>query len=1005
MIGIFGGRRVLVWSLPGVCFLGFMIPLPFQLESLASQLLQWASAWCSCFMLGLTSTFAVTDGYVLKMATGRLEITSDCSGLRMTVAMAALGYVITFLGDGRCRRPQSSDAVWLERSWYLSMMMVLVIPAAVVANAARITTMAFVMQHYQAESFTGWTHDLGDWLVLPVSAAIFLTFKTWTDNAFRVWRTQRCQTSSDGQAFPAWGRWLSSLAPAIRIAAGPAALASLVAVSIGHYESQHDRFITQTMNAACRHEAKGDWSRAASCYCELLSLQPTSDEIRSKHARILCQSARSPEERRQACCQLEAVFERAPFHEAALRTHLDLALKLDREEAALRSAQRLRAMKGQDTATRQMCDEAMMRASSAAAELHAIVVDSFPNLVRSVGPVCQWRDSFLIELAAFCCRHKDSADSQLIEAIGGAITKAAGNIGSAEAHFETWRFQQVFGLRGASPDLALKCINEDCPKAVAHAIYLESAREAVLGNMPADSEQFLLKAIDEIPTDHRSYALLGDVYESQRKWTQCAAAYLRAWRLAGDRPLELGIKLSESLIRVERHSETTNLVTMLADQVEASFIPPSRILRTRLQFVQAELQVFAARQDMNAAKHDEAFQKLNGCHRFAALQRHQTAAAETLASTIETLQAQCLVRSGKHIAAARLFESRAGRADAPADQWTAAARAWRRADDISAAAHCYRNAVFLLGHSSEVWLEYVRFLKVTHGINEAVHEVVSKDNIDNREVTSADRIIAQAWEIVGDSDRAIEHYRSAASRDTRDVAALAIALARHARAEQAVHRIADERWAVSPPLRAHTAAMVGVSATDLSDNSRAAIMRIVEEGVAAASDDEALLLAAAEWSTKCQATSSAMEMLRRAVIVQPRNVVAANNLAMLLAVEGRDFELALEYIDSVLRQTGPVSEFLDTRGWILVQMNRAEEAIPWLIRAVDGAPSTDPVTQLHLATAYLISGERNQAHEHLLLAKTNQIRPEVLNVSEQRAWATLQKEFRQPALTRRDGEA
>ncbi len=153
--------------------------------------------------------------------------------------------------------------------------------------------------------------------------------------------------------------------------------------------------------------------------------------------------------------------------------------------------------------------------------------------------------------------------------------------------------------------------------------------------------------------------------------------------------------------------------------------------------------------------------------------------------------------------------------------------------------------------------------------------------------------------------------------------------------QDAVALVVDEQWTVSTSIRAHTAAMVGVCADDPSAASRETIMQIVEEGVTAAADDVTLLLAAVEWYTKCHASSDAIDLLHRVIKVQPANVVAANNLAMLLADERREFDQALGHIDKVLKRAGPAPEFLDTKGWILVQMNRAPEALPWLTKAAE----------------------------------------------------------------------
>ncbi len=998
MTALLWGRRVLVWSLPGVCFLAFMIPLPFQLEMLANQYLQWASAWCSCFFLGVSSTFAVTDGYTLRMSTGQVGITADCSGLRMTVAIAALVYVITFLNQEPFRRDRRSGMRLLGRASYLSMMMLMVIPAAIVANAARITVMALVMHRYQMESYTAWIHDLGDWLVLPVSAALFIVLRAWLDSVLRMWRAavHIGRSNRDGSNTPR--RWIASISPVWRIAVGPVALAVLAAASFWHYDSQRERIVAKMMIAARSHEERNDWARAAACYRELAYLQSSPEESRYRYACVLRQAAESFDDRKQAFFQLEALLERAPLHLAAMRTHLDMAIELNMAAAALRSAERLYAIDRYDATSLQLCVEAILRFPANSSALPAISTESFAELFEKLGPVTGWRDSLVIEVAGFCCGHPDSADSRLTSAVGSAIQEAASRVGSAKAHFTLWDFERVFGRGAASLEPALLCIDDECPKHVAYKIYLASAEKARLGEKPDDAKQLLKKAIGLSPTDHRGYALLGDVFASQKEWLECTAAYLRAWRLAGDHPLELGVKLAESLIRIERHSVSTNLVKMLAEDVEFADITPSRNLRMRLQLVQARL-------DIHAAKYDEACQKLERCALLATWNRLPSAAPDELLPTIESLQAQCLVRLGKYADAARWFEDRAGQVDSPADQWTAAARAWRTAGNASAAARCYRKAIAALGYSSEVWLEYIHLLKETRGIDVAVSEIALRHGRVQQGPPIADEVLAQAWEIVGDSDRAIQFYRSAATRDVRNVAALAIALARQGEVDRAVELIADEHWSVGIPFRAHTAAMVGVTAANLTTASKATIMRIVEDGTTAASDDVTLLLVAVEWYTKCQATSAAIEMLHRAVTVQPDNVIAANNLAMMLADEGRDCEQALGYIDNVLRQTGPVSEFLDTKGWILVQMNRAEEALVWLTEAAERSTSADPIAQLHLATAYLAIGDRDQAREHLEMARASQIRPELLNSSEQRAWDILQKEFRQQALAQRGNDA
>lgn len=1002
MIGALWGRRLLAWSLPAVCFLGFMIPIPFQMEMLASQVLQWTSAWCSCFLLSLTSTFAATDGYTLRMLTGSVGITADCSGLRMTVAITAMCYGMTFISYGRTigeHRADVANAVRPPRNvpeslpgtvLYLTAMMLLVIPAAIMANAARITAVALVMNHYRLESWTEWAHDLGDWIVLPVAAALFLAFRAWLGQVIHIWQVNSDQRRERRHGAHTRGRWLFRNMPAVRVAVAPVVLVALIGASIRHYHTERKQLAGEIMTAALGHEAVGDWENAATCYRQLMSLQVSADEASYRHACVSGQAAISRAELRQVLLQLEALLNRAPRHVAALRMHLDLALQLDLA-VATRSARQLYEIEPDEAKTLQMCVEAILRFPAESAGLPVFTADSLEELVEKLGPVSQWRDNLVVQLAAFCCQHPDTVDTRLISTVGSAITKSAVNVGSAHAHYQAWHFQRVFSKGTASIELAMIPIDDHCPKHVAFEIYLARAAEATRDENTDEAKTLLQKAVALNPRDYRGYELLGEVYAVEQDWSRSSAALLRAWRLADDRTLNLGIQLAEALIRSERNPPLAPLVRLLAGEVNYGIPTPPKALQLRLRFVQAQL-------DMRANRHEDALQKLKHCLVLASSNPDQSE-THALEPTILKRQAQCLVYLGRYSATAEFFEEQAATAGSSADAWVAAARAWRTAKKSSDAARCYHNAISRLGCYSEVWLEYVELLKETSGIAEAEGEVVFRHRRTQQDSPIEDTILAQAWEIVGQPDRAIPHYRSAAESDAGSVATLAIALARQGETEEAVRLVADNSWAVRMAIRAHTAAMVGVSANDLSQPNSEAITQIVNDGVTANHDDVTLMLAAAEWHTKCKSPSVAIDLLDHAVKVQPANVVAANNLAMLLADERRDFDQALGHIENVLKQAGPAPEFLDTKGWILVQMNRAQEALPWLTRAAERSSLTDSVAQLHLAAAYMAIGDRERAEEHFESARAGRIRPELLNTSEQRAWTTLQQEFMPQVLT------
>ena len=220
-IGLAWGRPMLVWSLPSVVFLAFMIPIPFQLELLGNQFMQGASAWCSCYLLGLTSIFAVTDGSALMMPSGRIGISAACSGLRMTVAIAALGYLLAFVQAGRTKR--------------LVTMALLVVPAAIFSNAVRIAVMAWAMHSYQLPSLASWVHDVGDWLVLPMSAAVLLGTHAMVQHSLFTWRTRLRHVRLNQQRLHI--RLLSPNASValLKTVGAPVALIALGAFTVVHY--------------------------------------------------------------------------------------------------------------------------------------------------------------------------------------------------------------------------------------------------------------------------------------------------------------------------------------------------------------------------------------------------------------------------------------------------------------------------------------------------------------------------------------------------------------------------------------------------------------------------------------------------------------------------------------------------------------------------------------------------------------------------------------------------
>lgn len=89
----------------------------------------------------------------------------------------------------------------------------------------------------------------------------------------------------------------------------------------------------------------------------------------------------------------------------------------------------------------------------------------------------------------------------------------------------------------------------------------------------------------------------------------------------------------------------------------------------------------------------------------------------------------------------------------------------------------------------------------------------------------------------------------------------------------------------------------------------------------------------------------AIAILRRIVERDPRNALAANNLATLLSESPGKLDEAIQTIANAIDRVGPHPILLDTHGTILVQADRVAEALPLLERAARQA--ADPRYAFH----------------------------------------------------------
>jgi predicted Zn-dependent protease len=143
-------------------------------------------------------------------------------------------------------------------------------------------------------------------------------------------------------------------------------------------------------------------------------------------------------------------------------------------------------------------------------------------------------------------------------------------------------------------------------------------------------------------------------------------------------------------------------------------------------------------------------------------------------------------------------------------------------------------------------------------------------------------------------------------------------------------------------------------------------VQVIQAGLKANPDSEELhMLLALAFSAKNQ-TEQAITAYDAALRLNPRNVLAANNLAVLL-VDSKGDPQSLQKAFALSRgfeKEAPHPLFLDTLGWVRFKMGQQEEALRLMKDAVAKSPEI-PTLNYHLGMAFYQSGKTAEARTYL----------------------------------------
>ena len=158
------GRRAFAGLWPAVLFLGFMLPLPFQIERALSGPLQILGANESAWYIQTFGIPAIAQGNTILMGDTRLGVADACSGLRMLMVFFAI----------------STAAVIVSKrtAWEKLLMLLSALPIALICNIVRIVATAVAHQSLGRATADLVFHDLSGWLMMPLAMLLlFLEIK------------------------------------------------------------------------------------------------------------------------------------------------------------------------------------------------------------------------------------------------------------------------------------------------------------------------------------------------------------------------------------------------------------------------------------------------------------------------------------------------------------------------------------------------------------------------------------------------------------------------------------------------------------------------------------------------------------------------------------------------------------------------------------------------------------------------------------------------------------
>jgi len=153
-----GTRAVRILAFP-LCLLLFMVPIPAIIYGQITLPLQLIASNLAERALSLMGIPVLRDGNILELPSQSLSVVEACSGIRSLLSLSFLSLVYAYFFDAK---------VWMR--WVL---LILTVPIAILANAARVTLTGLIGE-YKMEWSHGIYHSISGWIVFMLALAMLV---------------------------------------------------------------------------------------------------------------------------------------------------------------------------------------------------------------------------------------------------------------------------------------------------------------------------------------------------------------------------------------------------------------------------------------------------------------------------------------------------------------------------------------------------------------------------------------------------------------------------------------------------------------------------------------------------------------------------------------------------------------------------------------------------------------------------------------------------------------